>query len=722
MSSSTTEGREGPRPGDADIEAAVVALADRVPAALAPLAQVAYDLRWSWVPDGPATFSAVDPDRWERVHHNPVRLLSEAPAAMLAAAAADGDLVRRATRLADVLAADRARPTAPGPWDLEHPIAFLCAEFGVHASLPVYSGGLGVLAGDIVKEASDLALPMVGVGLLYRTGYFHQRIDTSGMQHEYWVESDPTTLACVPVTDAETGERLTVTVPVDGEEVTVQVWRADVGRVPLYLLDTDRPDNSLVGRWITSRLYEGNRAIRLAQYAVLGVGGVRALRAMGLAPSVFHLNEGHPALAVFELLRERRDEGDTWEDAWAAAASQIVFTTHTPVPAGNETYGRDEVLRALGAVAEATGDPERFLALGRVDADDPQQPSGMTVVGLRGSRSANAVSRRHGEVAREMWQPLFPERPVDEVPITHVTNGVHVPTWLGPPMRALLDRHLGEGWMAEAHDPATWAAVDQISDEELWAARGASRANLVERSRVRATQDRLRRGEGIDYVEAAQSGFDPDRLTIGFARRLATYKRLYLLSLRPERALRVIGGDRPAQFVFAGKAHPLDDSAKHIVRDLFQLKGAPEVADRVAFLEDYDLSFAQELVAGCDVWVNVPRPPEEASGTSGMKAALNGSLNLSVLDGWWAEAYDGHNGWAIDGAVDGDAEGQDQRHADALFDLLEQQVVPLFHERDAAGLPTGWLAMVRRSLRTNGPQFSATRMVRDYAERIYPPG
>jgi glycogen phosphorylase len=453
---------------------------------------------------------------------------------------------------------------------------------------------------------------------------------------------------------------------------------------------------------------------------VLGVGAVRALRALGLAPSVFHLNEGHPALAAFELLCEEQASGASWEEAWTAVTEQVVFTTHTPVPAGNETYGRDEVLHVLGELAEATGDPERFLASGRLDPLDPSQPSGMTVVGLRGSRSANAVSRRHGEVARAMWQPLFPDRRVEQVPITHVTNGVHIPTWLSPTMRDLLDRHLGAGWSARADDPATWAPVDGISDEELWAARGAARRHLIDRSRIRATQDRLRRGEDIGYVEAVQNGFDPERLTIGFARRLATYKRLYLLSLRPERALRLLGGDRPVQFVFAGKAHPLDDQAKRILRDLFALKGAPEVADRVAFLEDYDLSFAAELVAGCDVWVNVPRPPEEASGTSGMKAALNGSLNLSVLDGWWAEAFDGTNGWAIDGKVDPDPQAQDMRHADALFDLFEEQVTPMFYERDDAGRPARWLAMVRASLRTNGPRFSATRMVREYATRIYP--
>jgi len=694
-------------------------LAARLPESLAPLAELAYNYRWSWAPDGDTTFGALDPDRWARVRANPVRQLLEVSAARLAQAASDRDLVRRVTELAAVMDADLRRSPEPALGDPERPVAFLCAEFGVHASLPVYSGGLGVLAGDIVKEASDLALPMVGVGLLYRTGYFHQRIDLGGMQHEYWIDSDPTSLACVPVTDETTGERVTVTVPTGGEDVTVQVWRANVGRVPLYLLDTDRADNSQVARWITSRLYEGSRAVRLAQYAVLGSGAVRMLRALGVTPSVFHLNEGHPALAAFELLREEQAGGASWDEAWTRVVEQIVFTTHTPVPAGNETYGRDEVLHMLGTLAAETGDSERFLATGRLDPFDPNQPSGMTVAGLRASRSANAVSRRHGEVARAMWQPLFPDRPVEEVPITHVTNGVHVPTWLSPPMRDLLDRHLGAGWPARADDPETWAPVEGISDEELWAARGAARRTLIERARVRAANDRLRRGEDLGYVEAAQNGFDPDRLTIGFARRLATYKRLYLLSLRPDRALRLLAGDRPVQFVFAGKAHPLDDEAKRIVRDLFVLKASPEVADRVAFLEDYDLSFAAELVAGCDVWVNVPRPPEEASGTSGMKAALNGSLNLSVLDGWWAEAYDGTNGWAIEGEVDPDHEAQDARHADALFDLLEGQVTPMFYERDDAGLPTRWLAMVRASLRTNGPRFSATRMVREYATRIY---
>ncbi|HVT76288.1 MAG TPA: alpha-glucan family phosphorylase [Acidimicrobiales bacterium] len=687
--------------GQHDIDVAVRALGERIPPPLAPRALAAYNYRWSWTPDADAVFAAIDPDRWERVGRNPVAQLLSANLVRLHSVAADAEFVARVHALADATAADLARPTAEG-WEAVSPVAFLCAEFGVHASLPIYSGGLGVLAGDIVKEASDLALPMVGVGLLYRTGYFHQRIDVSGMQHEYWIEADPTQLPCAPVTDPSTGERITVTVPIGDEDVTVQIWRADVGRVPLYLLDTDRPDNSISGRWITSRLYEGNPEIRLAQYAVLGAGGSRALRAMGIEPRLFHLNEGHPVLAALDHDRDR-----------------LVFTTHTPVPAGNETYRPDQIMAVLGRLADETIGRDRLLMLGRVEPENPGESVGMTVLALRSTRSANAVSRRHGEVARGMWQPLFPERAVDDVPIDHVTNGVHVPTWLAPPMRALLDHYLGDGWLRRADDPDTWAPVDDIPDAELWDVRRRLRSDLVAATRVRAAEDFLRRGEERGYVSAVASGLDPDRLTIGFARRLATYKRLYLLSLRADRARALVTGEHPVQFLIAGKAHPLDDAAKGLLRDVFQLKRDPAVAGRMTYLEDYDLTFAAELVSGCDIWVNVPRPPEEASGTSGMKAALNGALQVSVLDGWWAEGYDGENGWAIDGNVDWDHGAQDQRHADALFDLLENEVAPLFHDRGDDGLPHAWLAKVKRSLRTNGPRFSATRMVREYATRVY---
>lgn len=709
-------------PGDDDVERAVSELARMLPDALQPLARVAYDYRWSWSADGDAVFRAIDPDRWARCGANPLRLLTESHRATLERAAADEALTGRIGRLADELQRDRERPWRPGAASAHHPVAFCCAEFGVHGSLPIYSGGLGILAGDILKEASDMALPMVGIGLMYRTGYFHQRIDDSGYQHEYWLDADPDRLPCVRLTGAD-GRPRTLTVPVGDEDLVVQVWRVDVGRVPLYLLDTDRPENSAVGRWVSSRLYESSRPIRLAQYAVLGVGGARLLRALGIEPCVVHLNEGHPALAVCELLAQTRDDADADDDtAWQAVRHKLVFTTHTPVAAGNETYARDELLAMLGRVADLCGDRERLLAAGRVETAGRDPRYGLTALALRTSRHANGVSRRHGQVAREIWQPLFPGRAVEGVPIAHVTNGVHVPTWLRGPMRALLDCHLGPGWLDRADDPATWAPVAGIPAAELWAARCAARRELVQMIAGRAVGDRLRRGDPLDYARAGAEGFDPGRLTIGFARRLATYKRLHLVGLLPERAVALLGGERPAQFVFAGKAHPADDEAKEVVRRLFALKRAPAVAGRAAFLEDYDIALAGQLVAGCDVWVNLPRPPQEASGTSGMKSVLGGGLQLSVLDGWWAEAYDGANGWAIDGRVDPDPHAQDWRDAHSLFELLEQQVLPMFHERDADGIPQRWVATMRRSLMTNGPRFSARRMLREYAERVYVQG
>ena len=706
-------------PGERDSDAAIGELATRLPVALRPLARVAYNYAWSWDPDGAGVFESVSASRWAACGQNPVRLLSESSAADLDAASRDDRLIARIRGLVERLSIQLAAPpAASGGVTPEHPVAFMCAEFAIHHSLPIYSGGLGVLAGDILKEASDLAVPLVAIGLLYRTGYFHQRVDTSGLQHEYWIDTDPNRLPCVRVRDGD-GEPVEVVVSIDGENVVAGVWRVDVGRVPLYLLDTDHPANSQRGRWITSRLYEQNRSIRLAQYAVLGVGGVQVLDALGIEPSVHHLNEGHPALAAAALVARRVAAGTSSTEAWSQVRDELVFTTHTPVPAGNETYSRDEILAMLATIGDSTGDRERFLAIGRIDESDRAQPSGMTTLALRTARSVNGVSRRHAEVARSMWQPVFGAARPDDVPITAVTNGVHVPTWLAAPMRELLDRHLAEGWRLRADDPATWEPVDHISDADLWATRCELRRRTLELVGHRAVTDRLRRGESIDYAEAVDS-FDPHRLTIGFARRLATYKRLYLLSLAPERALALLDGEHPVQFLFSGKAHPADDGAKQIVRQLFTLKQSPRVAGGVAFLEDYDLPLAASLVSGCDVWVNLPRPPLEASGTSGMKAALNGGLHLSVLDGWWSEGYDGTNGWAIGGEVDPDEGGQDLRHANELFDLLEQQVVPTFWRRDEAGLPTDWLTMIRSSLRSNGPRFSATRMVREYTRRIYP--
>jgi starch phosphorylase len=502
----------------------------------------------------------------------------------------------------------------------------------------------------------------------------------------------------------------------------VQIWRVDVGSVPLYLLDTDRPENRTIDRWITARLYVGDRDTRLAQYTLLGIGGVKALRTLGIEPRVIHLNEGHACLGPIELAATDVLAGRSFTDALTAARARTVFTTHTPVAAGNETYAAQEVERVLAGLPERLRtDWETLLRLGRVVPDDRSEPPGVTTVGLRVSRSANGVSRRHGQIARSMWRAVFNASSDDHVPIGHVTNGVHVATWMAPAMRDLLDLHLREDWIAHGPDPSTWARMDEIPDAALWEVRRRLRTRLVEYARERATADRLARGEPPDYVDLAARAFDPDRLTIGFARRLAAYKRLHLITIDLPRSLRLLSGERPLQILLAGKAHPQDEGAKRIVQAVFTAKGAPHVGERIAYLHDYDMDMSRYLVAGCDVWVNLPRPPLEASGTSGMKAALNGGLNLSVLDGWWAEAYDGTNGWAIDGEIDADEAAQDRRHAEALLETLEHRIVPLFYERDAAGVPRAWVQMVRASVRTAGLHFSAQRMLDDYVSRIYFP-
>jgi starch phosphorylase len=578
-----------------------------------------------------------------------------------------------------------------------------------------------VLAGDLLKEASDRAVPMVAVGLMYRKGYFRQRIDAGGWQHEYWIDTDPERVPAALVTGAD-GRPLTITVPVYERDVIARIWRVEVGRVPLFLLDTDAPENEPLERWITARLYESDEHVRLAQYVLLGVGGIRALRALGVDPGVIHLNEGHAALAPLELAHGALGNGRPFDQALEASRARTVFTTHTPVPAGNDSYPREQAAHALGALGRELGtEGDRLLALGRTNPEDPGEPFGVTQAALHLSRNANAVSRRHGEVAREMWKSLWPDREVGDVPIDYVTNGVHFPTWVGGPMRQLLDRRLGEGWLERADEPSTWAPVDAISDNELWAVRERQRAALISFIARRSVTDRLARGDTREYVEAALKGFDPGALTLGFARRVATYKRLELLTQDPDWTVSLLSSERPVQVVLAGKAHPRDEEAKRVVERLFSMKASNVVGARVVFLDDYDLATAAQLVQGCDVWVNLPRPPLEASGTSGMKAAINGGLQLSVLDGWWAEAYDGENGWALPGEVDFDHRAQDERDAHTFHRLLDDEVVPMFYERDSAGLPVEWLRRVRASLRSLGPRFCATRMLRDYLEGPYRP-
>src|SRR4051794_29827532 len=707
--------------GQADLARAAENLASQVPEPLAPLARLAYNYRWSWMPGGKELFRALDPLRWDKVAGNPVRLLQEVGPEACRTAAADRAFIERAQALERAVQEDLARDPAPGAVTPESPAAYLSAEFAVHPSLPIYSGGLGALAGDILKEASDRALPLVAVGLMYRQGYFRQRIDAWGWQHEYWLDTDPDRVPAALVTDAD-GVPLTVTVPIRGVDVVAQVWRVDVGRVPLYLLDAERPENDQITRWITSRLYVGDPDTRLAQYILLGVGGLRALRAMGIEPGLLHLNEGHAAFASLELAHQEAEaSGLSLEEAFQAARAKTIFTTHTPVPAGNDTYDSTQVAGALDGLAHSLGvDVGAIIRRGRTNPDDEWEPFGVTQFALRTSRAANGVSRRHGEVAREMWQGLWPGRPVEEIPIGHVTNGVHVPTWVGAPMRALLAQHLGEDWMERSADTETWAAIDAIPDEALWAVRQQQRAELVEYVRHKSVADRLARSEPREYVEAAAHAFDADVLTIGFARRLATYKRLNLLAKNIHQALDLLSaGKTGIQLVLAGKAHPRDDDGKRLLQELFASTPPGGAGARTVFRGGCAQAPAPRLGRGCDIWLNLPRPPLEARGTSGMKSAVNGGLQLSVLDGWWAEGYDGENGWALPGDADPDHHAQDTRHAHEMYRLLEEEIVPEFYDRDADDIPQAWVVRVKRSMRTLIPQFSAARMVSEYESRIY---
>ncbi len=707
--------------GTRDLRRAVDRLARRLPEPLEDLAWISYNYLWSWTPGGVELFTTIDDHRFKLAGENPVRFLLNLPERDLLRTATDQKYLELLHGVAQRMEADLARPTTrvlpTGP------VAFFCAEFAVHQSLPVYSGGLGVLAGDYLKETSDQALDVVGVGLLYRRGYLHQRMDLSGWQHEYWIEANTGQLPIVRVRGAD-GQAIKVKVPVWDSELSAQVWRVNVGRTTLFLLDTELQENTPLERWVTSRLYEGSHDIRLAQYALLGIGGVRALDAMGIRPGLFHMNEGHPALASLEIASQTASElsGDrpALTTLLAEGRDRFAFTTHTPVPAGNETYSSDEFFRVLGHSIDEMGiSRDELAALTRIDEDSSSEPMGFSPLAIKCSRSTNAVSRRHGEVARGMWNPLFPDQLESDVPITYVTNGVHLPTWMNPTMRAMLSKVLGYDWERHANDPALWSHVDEIPDIDLWNARCQMRLALVEMIRDRIVVDRLARGEDVDLAVSGLEAFDPTNLTIGFARRLATYKRLDLLFRDVNRLRDIVDHDQGAQFIIAGKAHPLDNEAKTVAKNMFSVQRSMDLPNRVIFLEDYDMRVAPSLVSGCDVWLNLPRPPMEASGTSGMKAAMNGGLNLSVLDGWWSEGYNGQNGWAIDGTTLDDPNAQDERDANALYDLLEKEVKPMFFARDSNGIPVVWLSRVRASLRSLAPMYSSARMLEDYTERIY---
>ena len=703
-----------------------------LPVSLQPLEYLSWNYWWSWSADGPGIFRDLDADLWEECEHNPRLLLTRTSEYRLAQMATDPTFTDRVRNLAD-----RFDQYMTGAWEKqtvpvqgsstrisrEHPVAYFCAEYGVHNSLPLYSGGLGMLAGDHLKSASDLQLPLIAIGLLYRYGYFRQRLRRDGWQEEHYGETYPGELPIREMKD-ETGMPLRIEVSIRGRLVRAQVWRADVGRVPLYLMDTNIPENEEIDRLVTGHLYGGDGETRIVQEMLLGIGGVRLLGKLGVTPHVFHLNEGHSAFLTLELARELiESEGLKFSEAAKVVRERCVFTTHTPIAAGNDEFEAELVSQCFGqSYEQGLGlSHDEFLALGRVGQDN-DKTYGLTPLAIRMCRSTNGVSRKHGEVSRALWQKLWPDKTIDEIPITHVTNGVHAPTWVARLIRTLYERHAGADWTEHVSDKAHWEkSVASISDEELWAAHCLLKQRLIAFIRHRSFHARLERRENIEYTESARKMFNPQALTIGFARRIAGYKRWSLLLKDPERLLRIINAeDRPVQLVFAGKAHPQDQGAKLILQQIAHWKYDPRVQERAVFLQDYDQEIAKQIVQSVDVWLNVPRRPLEASGTSGEKVAMNGGLNLSVLDGWWLEGYDGTNGFAIGGSVEGSEAGDvDASDAESLYRVLEEEVVPTYYERDGDGLPRKWIAMMKRSISTLVPEFNSDRMVEEYAKRIY---
>jgi starch phosphorylase len=597
-------------------------------------------------------------------------------------------------------------------------------EFGLHESLPIYSGGLGVLAGDHLKSASDLGVPLVGIGILYAEGYFHQTLDGEGWQREAYLSNNPELLPIELVRDAD-GKELRLAVESNAGVLRARAWRVEVGRTTLYLLDSNVPENSESDRALTSRLYGGDARVRIRQELLLGVGGVRLLAAVGVDPSVLHLNEGHSAFATLEMVRSRMArDGIPYGEAARDVAQMTVFTTHTPVAAGHDRFPAPLVEEHLGKIREAIHLPyEDFMGLGRVHPGDHNEPFTMTVLALKLSRHANGVSALHGRVSRQMWQPLYPNVTEEHVPIGHITNGVHVMSWLSAPMRGIFNRVLGPDWPQRMSDPKTWRAIKEVEDSEFWETQQVLKAALIKFVRGRLVRQAKRRNEPDAAIERCRHALDLDVLTIGFARRFATYKRAGLVLRDAERIAEMVNSsDRPVQLVFAGKAHPEDNYGKELIQHIVRLTKRPELAHRVVFVEDYDMNVARYLVQGVDVWLNNPRRPQEASGTSGEKVLLNGGLNFSILDGWWAEAYDGSNGFAIGrGEAHAVTSVQDDRDHAALIKTLTTEVVPLFYDRDASGLPRGWIARQKSALASLAGRFNADRMVMDYVNLCYLP-
>ncbi len=698
-----------------------------LPESLAGLVELAWNLHWTWNHEAIALFRRLDRDLWEGTGHNPVRMLGKVSQARLERLARDNGFLDHLHRALDHLHRHLERSTwFEERWGkVETPrIAYFSMEFGLTECLPIYSGGLGILAGDHLKSASELGVPLCGVGLLYRQGYFQQYLSAEGWQQERYPDNDFWNMPVTPERD-DRGEPLAVRVPFPGREVVARVWRVQVGRVPLYLLDTNVEENSEEDRRITYQLYGGDQRTRIQQELVLGVGGMMALRALGLHVQVCHMNEGHAAFMAVERIRRRKEkDGLSTEEALEVVRGGTFFTTHTPVPAGIDEFPPALVHEFLGPLLDRSGiDRNWFMTLGRRRPDDPSEPFNMALLALRTTAKANGVSRLHGEVSRRMWADIWAAVPREEVPIGHVTNGIHTRSWTSADMTTLLQRYLGPDWLERPADHSVWERIDQVPDVELWRVHERRRERLIAFARRRLAAQLRARGASKREIEAAREVLNPEALTIGFARRFATYKRATLLLRDPDRLRRLLTDPRrPVQFIFAGKAHPRDDGGKALIREIIHFARREDIRPHFVFLENYDIEIARYLVQGVDVWLNNPRRPLEASGTSGMKVIPNGGLNLSVLDGWWCEGYAPDTGWAIGhGEEYDDPDYQDEVESRALYDVLENEVIPLFYERKGDGPPRGWIAMMKASMRKLGPVFNTNRMVEEYVTRYYIP-
>ena len=698
-----------------------------LPARIGRLSELAKNLWWSWQPNADRLFQHLDKTLWEITYHNPVKFLHHLSPSKLEAAASDPGFLRHYDGI--MLAFDKA-VAAKGTWFTEkhsqladRTIAYFSAEFGFHVSLPIYSGGLGILAGDHCKEASDIGLPLVGVGFVYQQGYFTQHITGEGRQDTIYEPLDYSMAPLEPVISRDSEGGL-LKVEVGGRCVHVAVWRVRLGSVSVYLMDTNVEENPSWDRELTARLYGGDQEMRIRQEIVLGIGGIRMLERLGIRPSVFHANEGHAAFMMLERIRSQVQNGKSFQEAADIVRETTIFTTHTPVPAGHDAFPFQLVETHFSGYWEGLElDREQFFALG--EHPDGGAPNfNMTALALRLSGKCNGVSQLHGQVSRQMWHSMWPDRTEDNVPITHITNGVHSPTWIAPEMNRLFAKYLGHDWLAKHDDPTLWERIHDIPDAEFWHVHQDLKHKLFNFMRERARRDWMTETAGPTRVLTAGTLLNPDALTIGFARRFATYKRATLLFRSLERLKKIFHDEwKPVQIVFAGKAHPADSPGRSLIHEIYEFARDHNLGGRIAFVENYDTHVAKHLVRGVDIWLNNPRVPLEASGTSGQKAALNGVPHLSVLDGWWYEGYKGTNGWAIDPAIpEGVSEEyRDEADADALYRVLETEVVPLYFDRDSDGIPRRWIHLLKESIRTAGPVFSARRMVKEYAEKMYIP-